>query len=64
MAALQPLGAILALWGAWLMLIGARGWWTLGLLVVGGVLLGLPTLVQFLHDQAGAVLWIGSISLR
>lgn len=36
---MQSAGAILALWGAWLMLIGARGWWTLGLLVVGGVLL-------------------------
>jgi hypothetical protein len=60
----QPIGAILILWGAWLMLIGARGWWTLGLLVVGAVLLGLPTLVQFLHDQTGAVLWIGSIALR
>jgi hypothetical protein len=64
MALTQPLGAILALWGAWLMLIGARGWWTLGLLVVGGAVLGLPALVQFLHDQTGAVLWIGSIALR
>jgi hypothetical protein len=64
MALAQPLGAILALWGAWLMLIGVRGWWTLGLLVTGGAVLGLPTLVQFFHDQAGAVLWIGSIALR
>lgn len=40
MALTQPLGAILVLWGAWLMLIGARGWWTLGLLVAGAVLLG------------------------
>jgi hypothetical protein len=39
LALAQPLGAILALWGAWLMLIGARGWWTLGLLVVGGACL-------------------------
>jgi hypothetical protein len=60
----QPLGAILALWGGWLMLIGVRNWWVLGLLVAGGVLLGLPPLVQFLHGQTGAVLWIGGIALR
>ena len=36
----QPLGAILILWGGWLMLIGVRNWWVLGLLVVGGAVLG------------------------
>lgn len=42
---IQPLGAILALWGAWLMLIGARGWWTLGLLVVGVFALIVPMML-------------------
>jgi hypothetical protein len=41
----QPLGAILALWGVWLMLIGARGWWTLGLLVVGALALIVPMML-------------------
>ncbi len=40
MSLIQPLGAILILWGAWLMLIGVRNWWTLGVLVAGTVLLG------------------------
>jgi hypothetical protein len=46
MAIAQPLGAILILWGAWLMLIGVRGWWTLGLLVAGALVLGVGALVS------------------
>lgn len=42
MSLIQPLGAFLALWGVWLMLVGVRNWWTLGLLVAGmvGLLIG------------------------
>lgn len=49
MALIQPLGAILILWGAWLMLLGVRNWWALGLLVAGLVGLTLPGLVAFLR---------------
>ncbi len=35
----QPFGAILILWGGWLMLIGVRNWWVLGMVVAGGALL-------------------------
>ncbi|MGX9394035.1 hypothetical protein ACWX0K_24405 (plasmid) [Nitrobacteraceae bacterium UC4446_H13] len=41
----QLLGYVFGLWGARLMLVGVRNWWTLGLLVAGAVLLvGHPTL--------------------
>ena len=49
MALVQPLGAILGLWGIGIFLLGVRNWWTLGLLVAGVVGLTLPGLVASLR---------------
>lgn len=49
MAIVQPLGAILGLWGICLFLLGVRNWWTLGLLLAGVLGLTLPGLVALLR---------------
>lgn len=64
MALVQPLGAILTILAIWLYACDRSNEFMPWIGLVGIGLLGLPPLVQFLHDEAGAVLWIGGIALR
>jgi hypothetical protein len=61
---LEPAGAILILLAIWLYACDRSNEFMPWIGAAGIVLLGLPPLVQFLHDQTGAILWIGGISLR
>ncbi len=39
MTLIHPIGAILILWGGWLVLIGVRSWWVLEMVAAGGACL-------------------------
>lgn len=64
MALTQPLGAILIILSIWLYAWDRSNEFMPWVGGIGVVLLGLPALVQFVHDQTGAIFWIDSIALR